>query len=60
VPEYIEGRVPERLFEDYLLASHPVTTEQGEFAPQDTELSEYSREEEAELRERLRGLGYLE
>jgi len=60
LPEYIEGRVPEHLFEDDLLASNPVKTEQCEVSPKATELSEYSQEEESELKERLRGLGYLE
>lgn len=60
LPEHIEGRVPEYLFEDYLLASNPVKIDQCESTPTTAEFSKYSHEEEAELKERLRGLGYLE
>lgn len=60
VPRYMEGRVPEDIFEDHLLASNPVKTDQCGFASEWREFTGYSEEEESILRERLRGLGYLE
>ncbi|MFZ5995727.1 MAG: alkaline phosphatase family protein [Thermodesulfobacteriota bacterium] len=60
VPEYIEGRVPEGLFEDQILASNPLRTDRRKFVSDKAQGSEYTPEEESDLRDRLRGLGYLE
>lgn len=60
VPEDMEGRVPERLFEDRFLSTNPIENDQWEFTQERAEFQEYSEEEESVLRDRLRGLGYLE
>jgi predicted AlkP superfamily phosphohydrolase/phosphomutase len=60
VPRYLDGRVPKHLFEDHFLSANPVKTIQWEPGPHRAEYQEYSQEEESVLRDRLRGLGYLE
>lgn len=60
VPRYLDGRVPKNLFEDHFLSINPVETVQWESASDTLEVPEYTQEEEAILRDRLRGLGYLE
>jgi predicted AlkP superfamily phosphohydrolase/phosphomutase len=60
VPDYVEGKVPQQLFEDHFLSSNPIETDQLEFATESAEIFEYSEEEESVLRDRLRSLGYLE
>jgi predicted AlkP superfamily phosphohydrolase/phosphomutase len=60
VPGYVEGRVLEHIFEDHLLTANPVEISQGKFVQEREEFPEFSPEEETVLRDRLRGLGYLE
>jgi predicted AlkP superfamily phosphohydrolase/phosphomutase len=60
IPEYMDGRVPEHLFEHRFLLSNPIEMERRDWASEIKGFSEYTCEEESELRNRLRGLGYLE
>ncbi len=60
VPEFMEGRVPVNLFEDDFLSSHPVDSEKWDSLSKMSNLSSYSPQEQDDLKNRLRGLGYLE
>ena len=60
VPEYMEGKVDPRMFEDAFFKNHPVKTGNRPFSREADDEVDYSSEEESALKERLRGLGYLE
>jgi predicted AlkP superfamily phosphohydrolase/phosphomutase len=62
IPADMDGKVLTQLFTDDYLASHPVChTEGGRGEVEHTaSLSDYSAEEEAAIKERLQGLGYIE
>jgi predicted AlkP superfamily phosphohydrolase/phosphomutase len=62
VPDDMDGRVLTQIFEDDFLVSHPVCFVER-IAPEACFSSlqqDYSQEEEEAIRERLRGLGYIE
>jgi len=62
IPEDLEGRVPEELFEQPFLRSHPITFEAPNSlsVPEEPELSEIDPRMEAEVMGQLRALGYME
>jgi len=60
VPEFMEGKIRPQMFEDSFLKTHPVTIGDQNFSQDRTDEMDYSREEETALKDRLRGLGYLE
>ncbi|MBW2051416.1 MAG: alkaline phosphatase family protein [Deltaproteobacteria bacterium] len=60
VPHYMEGEVAESIFDEHLRSINPITRDQQEITSTKAELLEYSQEEESVLRDRLRGLGYVE
>jgi predicted AlkP superfamily phosphohydrolase/phosphomutase len=60
IPDLLDGKVPRLLFTDEFLDVHPIERGQFEEPLKDRLLSEYSQEEEASIREKLRGLGYLD
>jgi predicted AlkP superfamily phosphohydrolase/phosphomutase len=59
VPEGLEGRVVTEAFEDAALVKQPVVMTSPLSSGERDETSPYSDEEEAEIEEALRGLGYL-
>lgn len=60
VPKDMDGRVLTELFTPAFQKRHPVTFDEGESKEEGRlERSVYSPKEEAEIEERLRGLGYL-
>jgi hypothetical protein len=60
VPRYMDGSVMTDAFEEDWLGENPVTEEgDGAFAGVETEGPTMTLEEEEQLKERLRGLGYL-
>jgi len=59
IPDLLDGKVSRLLFTDEFLDSHPFETGQFEEPSKNRLLSEYTQEEEASIREKLRGLGYL-
>jgi predicted AlkP superfamily phosphohydrolase/phosphomutase len=60
VPEFIEGKIRPQMFEAQFVLDNPVKIDQHEFDQEKATDLDYSTEEEAALKERLRGLGYLE
>ncbi len=60
IPEFIEGKIRPQMFESQFLKTNPVETDQQMFDQDKTDSLDYSPEEESALKERLRGLGYLE
>lgn len=60
VPEYMEGKIDPRMFEAAFFKDHPVKTGGRPFSKEATDEMDYSNEEETALKDRLRGLGYLE
>ncbi|NIN68139.1 MAG: hypothetical protein GTO63_26215 [Anaerolineae bacterium] len=59
VPEYMDGKVVEEMLEEEFLRKNPVR-ESSHLAGPIMEPVPYSKEEEATIEERLRGLGYVE
>ncbi|MFN2293412.1 MAG: alkaline phosphatase family protein [Candidatus Promineifilaceae bacterium] len=62
IPSFFDGRVLTEIFDPDFLAAHPVRihdADRDQLLP-DTSDSAYSDEEEMQLGDRLRGLGYLE
>jgi predicted AlkP superfamily phosphohydrolase/phosphomutase len=62
VPTDMDGKVLTQIYEEDFLANHPVRLIEGILteAPFLTLQQDYSREEEEAIRDRLRGLGYIE
>ncbi|MEW6585278.1 MAG: alkaline phosphatase family protein [Nitrospirota bacterium] len=60
VPEFMEGSVPASLFEESFLSSHRIGLEKWDSHADTADLPAYSPQEEEDLKNRLRGLGYLE
>jgi len=61
VPQDMDGKVMDFLFEDFFLRSHGVSYQGGgDDAGDATEQGHYSAEEAEKIRERLANLGYLE
>lgn len=60
VPEFIEGKIQPQMFEEGFIKNNPVETGQEGFDQDKDDALEYSAEEEKTLKDRLRGLGYLE
>jgi len=60
VPMYMDGSVIEDAFEDGWLSDHPVElVGEKTFSPMGPSTSKMSPEEEQQLKDRLRGLGYM-
>jgi predicted AlkP superfamily phosphohydrolase/phosphomutase len=60
VPDFMEGKIRPEMFEESFLRDHPVETGSRNFSQDKTGELNYSPEEETALKDRLRGLGYLE
>jgi predicted AlkP superfamily phosphohydrolase/phosphomutase len=61
VPRYMDGGVIQEAFDDDWSGDHPVRpVGDGEFRPIDDERTSMDADEEALLKERLRGLGYMD
>lgn len=60
VPEFIEGKIRPQMFEAKFMRENPIKIVQHEFDQDKADALDYSTEEEAALKDRLRGLGYLE
>ncbi|MCG2722949.1 MAG: alkaline phosphatase family protein [Thermodesulfovibrionales bacterium] len=60
LPEFFDGRISQDIFDEEFLSLHPVGTEKYKGDTESAKTSDYSEEEEEDLRNRLRGLGYLE
>jgi len=60
VPEFIEGKIRPQMFETQFIQKNPVKIDRHEFDQDKTDALDYNTEEEAALKDRLRGLGYLE
>ena len=60
VPGDMDGRVLSEAIEEGFARRHPVRVESQSELSQNTETFEYSDQEEAYVREKLQGLGYVE
>jgi len=60
VPGDMDGRVLSEAIEEGFVRRHPVRVESQAGSSQNTETFEYSDQEEAYVREKLQGLGYVE
>ena len=59
VPDHMDGRVMEELFEPDYMNRNPVKKESGDDEMHDERGSVYSEEEEKEIQKQLRGMGYM-
>lgn len=59
VPDDMDGTVLEPAFREEFMRQNPVAVEPAVWSPEDEGLGEFTEEESAEVKERLRGLGYI-
>jgi len=60
VPEFMEGQIRHQMYEKQFLDKYPVKTDKQAFDQDQIDAIDYSEQDETALKERLRGLGYLE
>lgn len=60
IPDFMEGKIHREMYEESFLKDHPMTTNNQDFGSVIAEDQDYTEDDESALRERLRGLGYLE
>jgi len=59
IPQGLDGKVLEEIFRADFLASNPKIFTEEEFQPKDINYTKPDAEEQREIRERLKGLGYV-
>jgi predicted AlkP superfamily phosphohydrolase/phosphomutase len=60
VPGFMEGKIRPEMFEETFSNRHPVEIANRDFSGVQADEMDYSADEETALKDRLRGLGYLE
>jgi predicted AlkP superfamily phosphohydrolase/phosphomutase len=60
IPEDVDGRIPDQLFTDEFLQAHPVRRGPASSQTKKQPTEEDGREEDGEVMDRLKSLGYLE
>ncbi|MEW6079429.1 MAG: alkaline phosphatase family protein [Thermodesulfobacteriota bacterium] len=60
VPGFLEGKIRPEMFEETFFNHHPVEIANRDFSGVPADEMDYSADEETALKDRLRGLGYLE
>jgi hypothetical protein len=59
VPQDMDGKILKEIFKDNFLSSHPAQFDSSEMKEEVT-VPEYSEGEEKYIRDKLKGLGYIE